>query len=353
MGNLGSVEWPILWGFAVTWIVFGAVQLIPRAIRSVYTWTSTALFSSLTGSRRAVATIFAGACFMWVLVVAGAIYSPLTFWAPQVLPFPGGLVRFIIVIELWLLVIGIPLVLGAVEFYFSSGSIAHRLSMVPRAFVHVVGIALALAILLPWIVWRFATKLVQRKKEEQLRLDIDLDKYDSVTQALVAALQNAGLDATIVSLPIPVRFSRTLLQRLGPPMLRPKADYEAKRIVGEGYSLLVFDGLIDAVATRGLTSRVRVGLIGRMPPEGLWLTQSEPARELERLIRTEGAGLDDVPQRIAEVEASLEEWRVLSWEYTQVLAHRTNAQATATPQLERDAGGDGGEPTSKMSTDTE
>jgi hypothetical protein len=104
--------------------------------------------------------------------------------------------------------------------------------------------------------------------------------------------------------------------------LRPKSEYEACRIVGSGYSLLVYDGLIDAVADRRLTSRIRSGVIGAMPPHGLWLTRSEQGREIEELIRTEGADLSDVPRRMAEVDVPLEEWRVLSWEYVLVIASR-------------------------------
>jgi hypothetical protein len=102
-------------------------------------------------------------------------------------------------------------------------------------------------------------------------------------------------------------------------MLRPHAEYEARRVVGAGYTLLIFDGLIDAVADRAKLSQIRMALIGGLPPKGLWLTHSEGARELERLIRTEGATMEDIPQRIAEVDATLEEWRILSWEYLQVL----------------------------------
>ena len=118
---------------------------------------------------------------------------------------------------------------------------------------------------------------------------------------------------------------------LVPPPLRAtsppaRCRYEARRILGENFSMLVFDGLIDIIADRELASRVRQGLIGGVPPRGLWLTQSEEARELERLIRTDGADLHDIPRRIAEVEASLEEWRILSWEYLRI-AHRTRARS--------------------------
>jgi hypothetical protein len=98
--------------------------------------------------------------------------------------------------------------------------------------------------------------------------------------------------------------------------------------MGDGYSVLVFDGLIDVVAERGLLSRLRQCLIGGLPPEGLWLTQSDEARALERLIRS-GNELHDIPRRIAEVEASLEEWRMLSWEYMQMIARRGDADSVA------------------------
>jgi hypothetical protein len=178
---------------------------------------------------------------------------------------------------------------------------------------------------------------MKRMREEQLRIDIDEEVYASVTESLVTTLRAVGLTAAVVPLPTAVALSRWFLHRLGPPMLRPKSEYEARRVVGEGYSLLVFDGLIDAVATPALLSKVRMGLIGRLPPKGLWLTQSDQARELEKLIRAEGASLADVPQRIADVNATLEEWRILSWEYLQVLtqeAARNRDSVSAAPRTD-------------------
>jgi hypothetical protein len=139
-------------------------------------------------------------------------------------------------------------------------------------------------------------------------------------------LQRAGLSAKVIPLPKAVVAARWFLFRLGPPLLRPDAEYEARRIVGDGFIMLVFDGLIDIIAERKLASRVRQGLIGGVPPRGLWLTHSEEARELERLIRTPGADLTDIPRRISEVEASLDEWRILSWEYLQILTERDAAR---------------------------
>jgi hypothetical protein len=324
---MGDMDLSFIRTVAVTGLLFAAVQGIPRAFRTVYNWTAAALFSSLAGTKRRVAMLFAVACALWVFVLAGAVYSPIALITPRAMPLPDGAVRWIILIEFWVLVLLIPLAMGATEAYFSKGSLAYRLSMLPLAFVHVLGMALALLTLIPWIVWRFIAVRLTRQTEEQLRVEIDPDKYESVTAALVATLRDAGLPASTTGLPAPVSLSRVLLHRLGPPMLRPDSEYEARRIRGDGYSLLVFDGLIDAVATRDMASRVRLGLLGGMPPDGLWLTQSEGARELEQFIRAEDAELRDVPQRIAAVDATLDEWRVLSWEYMQVLAKRGNQDA--------------------------
>jgi hypothetical protein len=220
--------------------------------------------------------------------------------------------------------------MGCAEIYLSRGSTLYRASLIPRAFVHTIGIALAMFILVPWIVWRVFFVRVRRKREEQLRIDIDPDSYDSVTSALLATLDRAGLSGRAGPLPVAVSVARWFLHRLGPPLLRPDAEYEARRITGDGYSMLVFDGLIDIIADRKLASRVRQGLIGGLPPKGLWLTQTPEARELEQLIRTDGADLRDVPRRIAEVEVTLDEWRILSWEYLQVLQER-DARGAAAP----------------------
>lgn len=297
-------------------------QGIPRALRSIYNWTVATLFSSLSGTKRTVAMLFGAGAVLWLFILVGFFYTDLVVLAPRVLPFPDGLVRAVIVIELWLLLL-LPLVIGAVEAWFAKGSVAHRLSLIPRAFVHVVGIGLAFLTLIPWIIGRFGYVRLKRMREEDVRIDIDEEVYDNVADALVETLRSAGLVAIPIRLPRTVLLSRWFLHTLGPPMLRPSSEYEARRIVGEGYTVLVFDGMIDVVATRDMLSKVRMGLIGRLPPKGLWLTQSEQARELERVIRTEGASLDDIPGRIAQVDATLEEWRILSWEYLQVLKQET------------------------------
>jgi len=309
-------------------------QGVPRALRSIYNWTSAMLFSSLGGHQRVIAMIFSAASLLWVLIIVQAIYSPIALLTPRILPYPDGLIRQLIFIEIWLLLILLPLVMGITQAFVSNGTTWQRLSMFPRSFVHVIGIALALFTLIPWILWRFVIARINRKKDEQLRLQIDVDQYESVAGWLIAGLESAGLSARTAELPRPVRVSRWFLHRIGPPILRPKSEYIAKRIVGDGYSLMIFDGLIDVVAERGLLSKVRMGLIGRLPPNGLWLTQSEGARELERLIRTEGAELTDVPRRIAEVDATLEEWRVLSWEYMQVMTKRASQIGESEPRPE-------------------
>ena len=306
-------------------------QGIPRALRSIYGWTVAALFSSLSGRKRTVAMLFGAAAALWLFIVAGFFYTDLVVLAPRVLPFPDGLVRSVLVIELWLLLL-LPVAIGIVEAHMATGSIGYRLSLIPRAFVHIVGIGLAFLTLIPWIVVRFGYVRLKRMREERVPIDIDEDVYDSVADALLETLRKSGLVATSADLPRTVLLSRWFLHTLGPPMLRPVREYEARRIVGEGYTLLIFDGMIDAVARRGTLSRVRTGLLGGLPPKGLWLTQSEEARELEELIRTEGAVLDDIPRRIAEVDVSMEEWRILSWEYMQVVAQRMGvAGATAGP----------------------
>jgi hypothetical protein len=266
--------------------------------------------------------LFSGASLLWVLVLSAALYSPIAILTPRILPFPGGLIRWIITIELWALVLCIPVAIGIAEAVMSKGSLLHRLSMIPRAFVHTVALTVALILLLPWIVARWVFVQMKRLKEHRLRVDIDPQMYDSVTEALVAALRGAGLRTKVRELPAPARLSRLALLRLGPPMLRPEAEYEARRIEGDGYSMLVFDGLLDVVADRKLAARVRHSLVGGLPPRGLWLTQTDEARELERYIRSEGADLSTVPARIAEVDATLEESRILSWEYLQALAQR-------------------------------
>ena len=219
--------------------------------------------------------------------------------------------------------------------------------MLPWAFVHIAGFGLALITLIPWIAWRFVLVVgLTRWKVEQFRIEIEPDRYDAVIGELMATLRRAGLSAYSKTLPQLVLTSRWFLYRLGPPLLRPRSEYEARRIVGPGYRLLVFDGLIDAMAKRKMRRPLRAALIGGMPPDGLWLTQTERARELEKRIRADGAELSDIPKRLSEIDATLEEWRVLSWEYTLLLAKRDNERQEAEDELptqhnDKAAGGGG------------
>src|SRR5262245_55604275 len=182
-------------------------QGIPRALRTIYNWTTASLFSSLKGRQRTVAMLFGAASVLWFFVVVGFFYTDLVLLAPRVLPFPDGLVRGVLVIEVWLVIL-LPIVVGAVEAYLSHGSTVHRLSIIPRSFVHVGGIALALLTLIPWIVLRFAYVRMKRMREEQLRVEIDEDVYDNVADALIQALRKAGLVAVPTPLPRAVVVSR-------------------------------------------------------------------------------------------------------------------------------------------------
>ena len=310
-------------------------QGIPRAVRTIYNWTSAALFGALTGRLHRAAMVLAAASVFWLFIVVSVVYTPAALLVPQVLPLPGGLIRLLILIELWLLVL-LPVIVGAIEAYVSKGSLPYRLTMFPRAFVHVAAIGAAMVLLAPWTITRFARVTIRRLQAEQVRIDIDPNMYDSVVEALVGALRGAGLAAVPKPLPVPVRAARFVLFRFGPPFVRQATEYDARRIEGNGYWLLVFDGLIDVVARKNVLSRVRAGLVGKMPPPGLWLTQSGEARELERYIRTEGTNLSDVPRRIATVDASLEEWRTLSWEYTQVLAREIAEENAELIEAERE-----------------
>jgi hypothetical protein len=296
-------------------------QGLPRAIRTIYRSTSAALFSSLSGIKGLVAMAFSAAALIWTVTVVAAIYTPFAAILPRYLPFPDALVEAFLLFEVWVLLL-LPIALGVVEMVFVKGTLVQRLSMIPMAYMHTPAIGLALLVLVPWITWRTIAVPLTRRKVEQLKIEIEPERYDTVADSIIAALRGAGLTAARHPLPWPIVVSRWFLHRLGPPLLRPKAEYRACRIAGDGYSLLVYDGLIDAVADRRLTSRIRSGVIGAMPPAGLWLTRSEQGREIEQLIRTDGADLSDIPRRMAELDVPLEEWRVLSWEYVLVVSSR-------------------------------
>ena len=325
------MDWPLIWSTAAALVALGLVQGVPRLFRSIYRWTSAALFSALPAGKRRVGMVMGAAAAAWAVIVVGSVYTPLTLaFAPQVVPLPGGIVRQIVLLDLGLLLIAIPLLVGGGGAIFQKGTLSTRILALPLAFVHIIGLALALVVLIPWIAARWVILRIRRYKEEQHRIDIDEHMYDTVTDALISVVRSAGLTAHVSELPRPVRLSRALIDRAGPPVLRSDAPYEARRLHGDGFDILIFSSLIDIVADGKRMSRLRRCLVGRLPPSGMWLTTSDEARELERDIREGRTPMHELQRRLAEIDVSLEEWRALNFEYMQVLVRRVEESSPDT-----------------------
>ena len=202
------MDWPLVWSTLAALGALALVQGLPRLFRSIYRWTSAALFSALPARKRRIGAMMGAAAAVWVVLLIGSIYTPFTMmFAPQLLPIPGAITRRIILIDIWILAIAIPLLVGGGGAIFQKSTLTQRILALPLAFVHVLGLALALAVLIPWIVVRWAWLRIKRYKEEQHRIEIDDHMYATVTEALVEFVRRAGLEATLTPLPRPVRLA--------------------------------------------------------------------------------------------------------------------------------------------------
>jgi len=318
-----SRAWAFVGGLAAGWALAALTIAVPRAVRSLHNWTSAALFSSFSKRGRRLALALGSASALWLLVLAGTVYAPVSALAPEVLPLPGGLKDSILALNSWLIAASVPLVVGLVQASTERGGGARRFARIPQAFVHVPALAAALAVLAPWIAWSRLAHLVSRHQTEQHHASIDPEQYDSVVDALRASLESAGLETTVAPPPLPIVWSRALLDGYGPPVLRSPVAYSPRQIHGHGYRVLIFDGLLEIASSGASSGRVRRAIIGKLPPAGLWWTRSESARALEMMIRVGGSSLDEVPARIEELDVGLEEWRALNRAYLQAMALRT------------------------------
>jgi len=304
-------------GFAAAGVLIALTYGLPRLIRSGQRWGSAVLFSSLTGWRGLFANIVSMVTVFWMFVLAGALYSPVAAFAPETLPAGGGVGRAVFIVDFWLLLMVVPLLEGGIAAVLTGYRGRQVVQRLPAGFVHLLALGAALTLLAPWLIGRRGFLLLSRRQQETYSASIDLASYEQVVEAIAKAAGDTGLDVSIRSGPFLVRTPRLLVDTYGPPPLRSPRPYRILRIEGDDAELTIFATLIDVVAKKKNMGRLRSALLDRLPPAGMWWTQSPEAREIEGAIRTSAApeALLAAARRLALAQLGAEEWRVLQREY--------------------------------------
>ena len=291
----------------------------PRLLRGSNQRMGAVLFSSLDGWQRTAASLSAILAVFWGFLLAAGFYSPAAAAAHETVPHVGPATRELLIINIWVLIVAIPLAFGLVEGLVTKTRGLALAQAVLGGLVHLPALALALAVLFPWTLWERARRMLRRDAQHFHRVFIEIDKYDAVLDCIAARLHDHGLVVRAVPAPLAVRVSRWLADHLGPPAFRDRTPYVLHALVGKGVGLAVYSSLLDLVASKQAIGRARSALWGQLPPEGFWWTRSSAARELEASILGRYGELpDDVPAKIAALEGGPDEWRALQQEYLMV-----------------------------------
>lgn len=296
---------------------------LPQLLRSGNKWMTAALFGSLTGWRRAVAPLVSGVALLWLLILAGALYSPLAELGPEALPFGGGdVARVVRFLPFGVLAVAVPLSIGLGEAAARGERGRKLITASGLGFLRLGAIALAVVALMPWVVWQKAVIAATRQKRETFRAEIEAGSYAAVAEALRGRFDAAGLRAHVAPASSAVRFSRWLIKNWGPPAFRPREPYSVKVVEADGVSLTVYANLLDLVCEGRAWGRARRAIIGQLPPEGLWWTRSKDARKLEEAIlqRNGAPPGEDIGERLAGLDCGSDEWYALYREYLLVAA---------------------------------
>lgn len=315
LGRLGS----FLLGLGLAWAAVGIAFGLPRLVRSLHAWTTSALYGASPLWAGRLATWASTIAVFWTLIVIGAIYSPLAALAPELLPFPGSISRRFATVDFWVVALVLPPAFGLAQGIVSG----HRRTALLRdsltGHVYLSAIVVALAVLLPWVMWRRARILFTRRKRVTFRVEIEIASYVSAAHELCECFNSAGLTARLVPAPLAIHAARRFVDTLGPPALRSKSAYSVIAIEADGARLILYEHLLDLVAREDVHGRAYAALLGNLPPRGMWWTHSKEARELEEAIlgRNGAKQIDDLGQRLALIDAAGDEWRALYREYLQ------------------------------------
>ena len=317
----------LLVGAASAGVVFGLIFGLPLLIRSAQRWTTAVLFSSLTGWQANFAAASSALAIFWLVVLGGLVYSPIAEIAPETAPTQRGVFRAAFALNALILALVIPLGFGAVDAIASGQRGLAAIRSAPTGFLHIAALALAVTILLPWVIWRRVFLVVTRRKRDMYAVEIELRSYDAVVEALETNFERVGLPVRRVATPIFVRLPRRIVDTYGPRLFRSPEPYQIGRIATEGADLTIYASLLDLVAERQVMGRARMALLGQVPPNGMWWTRSESARSLEgSILKRNGAGEDcDVAECLAILDVGSNEWQALQREYLLLTSRKTRA----------------------------
>jgi hypothetical protein len=311
-GEVGS----FVLGLALAGGLFALVAGGPRLLRSSNSWMGAVLFSSLDGWRRTSASISAILAVFWSFLLVAGFYTPAAAAAPETVPHVGRAAREVLAINVWVLILAIPLAFGLVEGLATKKRGLALVGEVVGGLVFLPALALALAVLFPWTLWERSRRMLRGDAQDFHRVFIENDRYDAVLACLAGRLQDEGLVVRSVPAPLGVRISRWLVDHLGPPAFRDLNHSAPRALVGVGLGLAVYSSLLDLVASKQAIGRARSALWGQLPPEGFWWTRSPAARELEStILGRNGRPPDDVPAELAALKSGSDEWRALQLEY--------------------------------------
>jgi hypothetical protein len=291
----------------------------PRLLRSSNQWMGAVLFSSLDGWQRTAASLSAILAVFWSFLLVAGFYSPAAASAPETVPHVGPATRAVLAIDIWVLIVAIPLAFGLAEGLMTKRKGLALAQEVVRGLVYLPALALALAIIFPWTLWERARRMLRRDVQHFHRVFIEIDKYDPVLECIARRLNDQGLKVRAVPAPRAVRVSRWLADHVGPPAFRDRTPYVLHALVGEGVALTVYTSLLDLAVSKPAIGRARSALWGELPPDGFWWTTSGAARDLEASILGRYGELpEDVPAKLATLEGGADEWRALQQEYLMV-----------------------------------
>ena len=306
-------------GLIVAGGLFALVTGGPRLLRGSNQWMGAVLFSSLDGWQRTAASVSAILAVFWSFLLVAGFYSPVAAAAPETVPHIGPATREVLAVDIWLLIVAIPLALGLAEGLLTKKRGTPLALEAVRGLVYLPALALALAVLFPWTLWERARRMLRRDVQHFHRIFIEIDRYDAVLECIAARLRDHGLDVRAMPAPLAVRVGRWLAHHLGPPAFRERTPYVLHTLVGEGVGLAVYPSLLDLFASKQVIGRARSALWGQLPPEGFWWTRSRAGRELEASILGRSGELpDDIPAKLAALEGGPDEWRALQQEYLMV-----------------------------------
>src|SRR2546428_7217230 len=87
----------------------------PRLLRGSNQRMGAVLFSSLDGWQRTAASLSAILAVFWGFLLAAGFYSPAAAAAHETVPHVGPATRELLIINIWVLIVAIPLAFGLVE----------------------------------------------------------------------------------------------------------------------------------------------------------------------------------------------------------------------------------------------